>query len=808
MKKTLLLLALSLLPAAADGIADAAAQLRAGDAVAALQSVNGCEGAEAAFWRGRSFIALQRYAQAAEQLQQVPADHALYPYAAKALLYCVWQSPAVDADAVLTPLLSCGREEIATLAAAALAEYHLNREAATDADTLLQTLRERAAEQEELRPLLNLLEIADLRRKGDFAAAMEQCRRLERDRTLPALTRQRVRLALAEVYYAQEAEHAQDIPSAPDGEEEDDEKDDPTLPDTPVAHGRGEETLLHFISANPESPLLEETFRRLMLHEAFLTSESARERLKEWSGDRRYPRRASLALMVQQHLLNPEDAAETPPDTTCVNAAVAAFDKEPATETMLLEQVRQQLLRGNRTEAALYLAGVTEDSPRRAFLAAALIDNPAKAAPVYLNIARAADDELQPIAYLNALLCALNAGDSETQTAIESEPHITGETRKRLRSLRAAYLSDTAPAEAAPLLRELLEEELPADCLIDVALDAAALNLAHPDVFNGQDFDAFSVLAGKGITNGEVSAEQTLRIIALREQQYLAQGKPELAKETLILSAHALRQQHPHLCALLCLHLSHLLSAEGRHAEALRLLLQLTEEQPKSELTPRARMLAARQAELIGTLSSLKQAADIYGRCAEDNTPFADRCTLRRAAVLSRIGESAQAAEIIRTALRREDAMNAVDKALAYAILANTQVQEGTEDSMRAAVLSASEMLGNTELPPRWQALTLLHHGMICTRARKHDLALGDYIAVLRMKPADAAALEQRDWTTLCRAAAGAIHEYLNLERYEDAAKLAAECAAWDTPLIDNEAREGFRRWAKDIRKTHFLPAE
>lgn len=805
MKKTLLLLALALLPASADGVADAAAQLRAGDAVAALQSVARTEGAEASFWRGRSLLALKRYVQATEQLQQVPAGHPLFPYAAKALLYCAWQSPEVDADVVLSPLLSCGNEDIATLATAALAEYHLNREEATDAAVLLQTLRTRAAEQKELLPLLHLLEIADLCRKGDFDAAMEQCRRLERDRALPLLTRHRVRLALAEVFYAQEAAHAKEQPAAPTAAD-DEEADDPTLPDSPVARGRGEETLLHFISSNPESPLLEEAFRRLMLHEAFL-GESARERLKEWGGDRRYPRRAALALMVQQHLLNPEDAAETPPDSTCVNAAVAAFAKESATETMLTEQVRQLLLRGSRTEAALYLAELPQDSPRRAFLAAALIDNPAKAAAAYQEIARTADEALQPIAYLNAMLCALKAGDAAILSALEQETNIPTETKVRMRALKAAYLAETAPAEAAPLLRELLKEELPADCLIDVALDAAALSLTHPDVFNDPDFDAFSVLTGEGLTNGEVSEEQTLRIIALREQQYRAQGQKEQAKEAIIISAAAFRQQHPYLCAVLCIHLSHLLSAEGKHTEALQVLQGLTEMQPKGELTPRARMLAARQAELIGSLSSLKTAAEMYGRCAEDNTPFAERCTLRRAAVLSRLGEAEQAAEILRAALRREASLRAEDKALAYALLANTMVQEGTEESLRAAVITAAEMLGNAELPPRWQALTLLHHGMICTRAGKHDLALGDYLAVLRMKPAEHSKMEQKDWDTLRGAAAGAIHEYLLLERFEEAAKQAEETAAWDTPFIRKETREGFRRWAKEIRKTHFLPA-
>lgn len=804
MKKTLLLLALSLLPAAADTVADAAAQLRAGEGAAALQTLMKEEGAEAAFWRGRALLALGRPAQAVAPLQQVPQDHPLFPYAAKALLYCAWQSEGVNPDAVLPPLLNCNDGSIRTLATAALAEYHLNREEAADADALLQHLHEQAADDENLRPLLNLLEIADLRRKGEFDAAIELCRRLERDRTLPLLTRHRVRLALAEVYYAQEAAHADKL-TATAPAEEDDDRDDDALPELPVARGRGEETLLHFVSSNPESPLLAEAFRRLMLHEAFLSGETARERLKEWGNNLRFPRRAALSLLIQQRLLNPENAPELMPDATCVNAAVAALPKESATEAMLLEQVRLQLQHGNRTEAALYLAGIQSPSPRRDFLAACLIDNPAKAAQAFLTIARSAGEELQAEAYHNALLHALLANDTDTAYTIEKESSLPADTSRRLRSLTATYLADTAPAAALPLLQQLLAEDLPSDLLVDVVLDTAALNLAHPEIFGDPPFDASAAL--EAVPASALSEEQKLRSIALREQSLRAAGNDAQALEEIRRAAEETQQERPHLHAILTIHLSHLLSAEERHAEALRVLQQLISEQPKGELTPRARLLMARQAELIGTLDSLRRAADIYGQCAEDGTPQSARCTLRRAAVLSRIGETASARALIDDKLKQEEALTQSDRMIAYAILANLLVQEGTPDSLQAAVHAASQMLGEPELSPRHQAISLLHHGMICTRAGKDDLALGDYLAVLRMKPADASSLEERDYLTLRRAAASAVYTSCKLGRYEEAAKIAEEAAAWPIPDDLSFIRDSFIRWAQNIRKTHFLRA-
>ncbi len=803
MKKTLLLLALSLLPAAADMVADAAAQLRAGDAAAALQTLTKEEGAEAAFWRGRALIALGRPAQAVAPLQQVPQGHPLFPYAAKAILYCAWQSAEVNPDEVLPPLLSCGDESIRVLAAAALAEYHLNREAATEADALIAVLHERAAEDESLRPLLNLLEIADLRRKGEFEAAIEQCRRLERDRTLPLLTRHRVRLALAEVYYAQEAAHADKLPTL-SPTEEDDDRDDNALPELPVAKGRGEETLLHFVSSNPESPLLEEAFRRLMLHEAFLSGETARERLKEWGNNMRYPRRAALSLLVQQRLLNPENAPELLPDATCVNAAVAALPKESATDTMLLEQVRLQLQRGNRTEAALYLAGIQTPSPRRDFLAAGLIDNPAKAAGEFLRIAEGASDELQHAAYHNALLHALMADDAEAVAATLGHADLPLATGFELQSAAAAYLADENPAAARHLLQELRDKPLPPSILADVILDTAALHLAHPELFGDTPISEDEVFLP--LSDSELSEEQILRYLALQEHIFRAKGQEQEALDLMIRCAAAAHYSS-RIHAVLSLHLAHLLSAEERHAEALRVLQHLIIEQPKGELTPRARMLMARQAELIGTLDSLRRAADIYGQCAEDGTPQSARCTLRRAAVLSRIGETASARALIDDKLKQEEALTQSDRMIAYAILANLLVQEGTPDSLQAAVHAASQMLGEPDLSPQHQAISLLHHGMICTRAGKDDLALGDYLAVLRMKPADASALEERDYQTLRRAAAGAVYTSAKLGRYEEAAKIAEEAAAWPIPDDLSFIRDSFIRWAQNIRKTHFLRA-
>lgn len=801
MRPLLFLLLPLLFPAAHGSVADAAAHLRAGDAAAALQELGTENGPEAAYLRGRSLIGLGRPRQAVAALREVPQDHPLFPYAAKGLLFCAWQSPEVDVDATLTPLLNCGQTEIADMAAVALAEYRLDREDAA-AEEVLQRLRDKAAQDEELRPLLQQLEIADLRRRGEFEAAITLCRRLDKDRTLPLTTRHRVRLALAEVYYAQEAA-AEDETPVPD--DDDDEAEDNT--EQPhIARGRGEETLLHFLSSNPESALVGEAFRRLMKHEAFLTGETARARLKEWGNDLRHPHRAALALRVQQHLLNPEGATEMPPDVSCANTASAALPNEAATEAMLLEQVRMLLQRGQNTEAALYLAGVSAPSPRRDFLAACLISDKAKAAQAFLDIARRADETLQGPALSNALLCALQSRNDAMAADIVAESNIPEALRRRLRLLTAAYRADTAPDASKGELDALMTDTPDEELMCDIALERAYLQQTHPELFRAEERTPL-YRTPLPLPPERLSEVQRLRYHALMEHAYRSEGNAKAA--TASVARAAAGAATPYEYAVLTLHYAHCLSAEERHSEARRALLQLVERDPKGDLTPRARFLAARESELIGTLDSLKQAAALYASCAEENNSTATRAVLRQVSLLLRIGSMDEAEAIINNLLRQEDRLNAADKALAYALQANLLVLQGTEASLQAAVHSGAEMLGSPELPPRWQALTLLHHGQICTRAGKHDLALGDYLSVLRMKPADTASLTERDWRTLYQAAAGAISEYCNGGRFEEAARCAEEAAEWDASAIEALRPVGrrFADWAANLRKTHFLPA-
>ncbi len=800
----LLVCAAPLLHAA--GVEAAAQLLRGGDAAAALEALAEASGAEADFWRGRSLLALGRPRQAFEPLNRVPANHPLRPYADRALLYCAWQCPELDLGRVATPMTTSPDREIAVLSTAALAEYWLTQPHGRD-NTALALLRERAAEQPALRPLLQLLEIDNLRLSKQFDRATAACRELENNRNLPLMLRQRARLALAEVWYDLEAEEEAGSPGA--GSDDEEELVGNDVADTHL--GKGEETLLHFVSANPDSPLLPEALRRLGERRAFRRSNEARTKLREWAQDFSKPKRAAAALLVLSRLLNPEDMPEVPVDATCINTALAALPREAATTTMLEEHIRRLLQRGQVREAALYaerlpLAG--ERSPQQDFLVARLLEeHPELAQAAYRSVARRAPEGLQRAAALNAELCALRAGDMSAAEAITHDPALPLHIRRQARALRADYLADQAPAAAAAEIAALLREPLSPALRQDTELTRAYLRLCHPEVLPppGEDELMLPPLT-------DPTEEQLLRYYALQEQ-WLQQRHPNDAAATeRLLRRAAAEAQNPKIYAILTLHLVHRLSAVGRHEEAIRELRTLLQRYPKGGYAARALFLMAHESELLGTREGLDRALQIYTRCAEGRDSTAATAAIRCGAVLSRLGKSEQAISRLRALALpegergRTPSLDARERTLAAAALANAYAQLGTREALQEAVNAATIMLDHPELSPRWRLFTLLHHALLCTRAGKNDLALGDYLTILGRRPPRGTEPDAKELPYYHQATAGAVAQYIIGKRYAEAAALAEEIALWEQDIHPEEAAH-FRSMAEQLRRNHFLPS-
>lgn len=790
-----------LAPALQASVQQAEQQLRRGDAAGALQSLVGESGPEADFWRGRALVDLKRMPEAARYLSAVPEEHELYPYAAKALLYCAWQSPDVDFATVVPPLATSRNPEIAETAAAALAEFWLQQPQSQD-NTALELLRGMTDKHPEFIPVLHLLEVENLRQKGQYADAIQLCRKMEDDRSLPLNIRQRVRLTLAEVLYAQEEAAARSGATAatttePTSTDTDEEEDLTTIGQV---HGKGEETLLHFISTNPESPLLPDAFRRLTAHKAFSSSEFARAKLKEWMIDTEKPYRASMAMLIMQHLLNNDLSGKLPLDNSCANSALAMFPNEPPTQLILLEQTRMLLERGQTKEAELYLSQVTGNFPRKDFYRAWLsADSPSTAARLFLQSAEVASGELRPVAFANALLCAMRCGDTEMEQDIMQRSDLAPEIRAEVLAMRALFNMEKNPALARECLEQLRALQLSPNSQIDVRLDTAWMSMSESPLTVAQELENMS-------TDG-LTPHQLLRYYALREEALRQSSPPDRRDETENLICERIaraadKAKNAHVRGVLNIHLANRLSLMGLHAEAYVRLTRLHNNEPLGEFAQKATFLSAREKEYIGTLSSLKEAADIYAACAEKYPEMKNRATIHRAQVLIRINRGEEAEQLLRHLLSKEEELPPIARALTYITLSNKYTLEGTPSALQQAMEASGKCIEVPGLPRLWQFTGLLHHGAICARANAYEAAITAYRKLLAMHPAPGRNPESAERLAFHRAATGAITALLELKRYEEAADMADELSRWDGAP---DSLERYAKWADFIRQTHFI---
>ncbi len=780
--------------------AEAESFVRAGNPARALMALDAGDRSPAAqFWRGRALIDLGRLEEASYALESVPAGHPLSPSAQRALIYCAWQCPELDFASLIAPLTESSDLTVSRLATAALAEYELRR-ANGRSEAALREIQELAAVAPEWELASRLLEIESLRQQRRFDDALTLCRLLESDKSLPTLARQRVRLALSEVFYAMEQhqdELPQPAPAAPIQEEE--EQD--THHNSANIEGKGEETLLQFIAANPDSPLLGEAFRRLASHGALEHGEYAAGKLEEWMNDPSKPRRAALALRVRQLMLHRALRSGQQPDATCVNMATSQLPREPLTAQMLREQVRVLMQQERQEEAKLYLRMLPASSPHALFYEGIVNKHSLEdALDAFLGCALVADESLRPAALVNALLAALASGNTEEADRLMAENHPRS-SRSALLSARAAYLMPRDADAARRDLEELLSlypEALPP---VDAVLDLAVLEL---DAAPQRAAERLTSLQNRSRETWTV--EQELRYYALLiEAAYRnpAPGATDKALSIVHQATHAACR--PEVRAAMELKHASLLSSLGRHGDALMRLERFINLQAGRPEVPRALLMAGHEAAHIGSLESLDRAAGLYARCAELESPYATRARLFRASVLTRIGRRDEARSIIEPLLKQKAQLQPEDVALARSFLADTWSLEGTDEGLARATEVIAEALADNALPESWRFRMRMQHATFCSRGGNHDEALKDYMDILNDIPTLSAAPTQADWYTIYSAGSGAVFQHLQLEQYSEAARLAERIANWrngSSPSGGPSAAR-FAEWAAEIRRIH-----
>lgn len=789
---------------AATPVENAEKRLRNGDAVGALSELKGCESVESSFWKGRALIELGRMKEAADYLAKVPETHELYAYAAKALLYCAWQSPDVEFASIVPTLAAGQHPEVSKLAAAALAEYWL-QQPENHENTALALLRDLAGKSPDIQPVLQLLEVENLRQKGQYQEAIKLCKRMEDNRDLSAEMRQRARLALAEIFYAQEAAGLLHSPQSND--ERTDIADTQEMEETEVTitEGKGEETLLHFISTNPESPLLTEAFRRLAVHKAFSKGKYARARLKEWIEDVEKPRRASISLLILQHLINQDNPEGIPPDNACANTALSQFPREEATQLILLEHTRYLLEHGNNTEAAKYLEHVSLTSPYKTFFTAYILaeQNPQQAAELFRDCARSAPEDLRTAAFANCLLCALRSGNEPLKQEILQYPRFTPEAKAEVYAALFLYYKGKDATLAREALQQLQQIPYSAkDFMVDFLLDKAWFSMDDSPLMVEQELahtNTRCFLPG-----------QLLRYYMIREVSMRAASPSDRRAETEDRICELIRQaihdtKNNHLNHRLRFHLAHLLSKRSQHAESYQQLMELNKISGNGHMASQSLFHAAHEKELIGTEESLTEATEIYSLCAEKFSELRVPASIQQASVLIRIGKGEEAENLLKHLISKENGLTPELRVLIWMTLSNKHVLEGTPEGLEKALQAANQCLQETELPKLWRCSALLHRAAICSRSAAYQTAHDDYMEVLRLRPAHKDSSTDKEWAIFHQAGIGAVASLLELKKFREAADLADSISDWKSDSGRTRKLKRYAEWATYIRQTNFL---
>ena len=782
-KFLLFLCALSASATCKADIQQAEQALRNGAPAEALKALEGVSaGPEQHYLKGRALTALRHYQQAIDEFKEVAPTHALYPYAAKGIIYCARRTG--NTAELLESLTHSTDTEIALLASTALAEHAIT----SGNEISLGDLKTATADNPELTGALLLLEAEQLRRKGQFDAAMTKCREAEDKAT--AIHREYSRILQAEIYYDKEKAAGDD-------------------------DGKGEETLLKFISSFPDSPLLEEAFRRLDKRGAFSTSKYAIRKLEEWARDSAALRRALMAsAIVQREALQHHHNDEL--GEIAVNRATGINPEYlPITVQINNEQARYLIINGKKVEAATYLERIPaakRDAYTLFYKARTLPATDPIALELYLKSAESASPELQEIALCNAVYCAHVSGNESVMAELLQRNLPTAAARA-VKLTHAGLNLRKAPQTAREELEQVLQMQPTALQKVEATLQLTQLDL--------EDGNSDSALSRLGVYTHEDRNdwpnEQVMRYYGLYlhalecEQEFgraTASHKPFLEQ-----SLESTKREDVRVA--ITLKLAKVYSEEGNHRKALILLENLAANTKDRTMKARALLLAGRASTQCMTLPSVTKGAALFEAAAAIDSPYRFRAAILNTAVLFRINDETEAALRINRIIREiETARTATpgsthlaeEYAFALTVKADIEAIPGTPEALKTAIDTNAQVFTIPGLTEEWHRRAYLQQAILCGRVEYNERALLSYKNIINGLPAIAKQASSDKAYMLALSGTGAIACLLKMEKWEEAADMAETVANHPIAKEYPARTKHFKEWSRMIRKVHYLP--
>lgn len=748
----------------------------------ALQNVPPCS--EAHYWKGRALAEMRRYEEAVRELSQVEARHELYPYAAKALMFCARRSS--DPVKNLSHLAASPTPAIAAMAKAMLAEHLIN----SGNSTTIADLYASAAGSTEITGALLLMEAEQLRRSGNFDQAALKCKEAEKI-ALP-MQREYSRLLLAEVHY--------DVEAA-----------------TGNVDGKGEETLLKFISSYPDSVLLPEAFRRLEMHKAFTTSKYAIRKLEEWSKDGGKLHRALLANAIIQRNSFCTKGHEEMGEQASNKAIAVTAEYLPITVLINNEHARYLINCGKIADASMCLSRVPEnrrDSYSLFYRAQTLDPTTPEASELYLKSALSAPPTLQEIAFSNAMYCAYVSGNEALEEQLLQTDMPTASKRAVLLTHAGLNLRKK-PQVSRRELEEVLkmqptnQQKVEADlqlCQLDLDENHSTSALNRLSIYTHAERTAWP--------NNQVMRYYGLFLLALECEQQA--GHVTQAHESFLFEALKSTQREDVRVAI-TLKLAKIYTDEGKHPLALQMLEDMAAKAQDKETKARALLLAGRASTQCLTYESVSKGAVLFEAASQIESPFRLRAAILNAAVLFRINKEQEAAlKINKIIAEIEKAREAThgnthlsqEYAFALTVKADIAAIPGTEAAIKEALSINEKIITLPGLTEDWKMRAHLQQAILLTRINKNEEALYYYNIIIKSLPNSVKQSSKAHAYILTLSGTGAIACHLKMQNWAAAADMAGTVYSHPIALKYPAEMDIFRDWSRRIRKEHNLPVE
>lgn len=750
------------------------------EALRALKDV--AESPEQHYLKGRALTALRRYDQAIQEFAAIETQHPLYAYAAKGIIYCARRcaTPAQQ----LEQLTQSPNADIALQARIALAEIHVSG----GEDSPLAELNTACANHADLKGGILLLEAEQLRRAGKYDAAMAKCR--EAEDKAPAFQREYSRILLAEIYYDKEKAEGDD-------------------------EGKGEETLLKFISSSPDSALLEEAFRRLDKRGAFSTSKYAIRKLEEWSRDGAAMRRALLASAIVQREALQTARNEELGDIAANRATGINPEYLPITVQINNEQSRYLIINGKKEEAAAYLNRIPEakrDAFSLFYKARTLPATDPIALELYLKSADCAYPELQEIALSNAVYCA-HVTENAAILADILQRELPTAVSRAIKLTHAGLNLRKDPQTARAALQQVLQMQPTPAQKVEATLQLTQLDLDEGDSISAlKRLEEYTHKDRHDWTNEQVMRYYGLYLHALESEQEVgratASHKPFLEKSLKSTQREDVR-------VAITLKLAKIYSEEGNHRDALLLLEDLAAKTKDRTMRARALLLAGRESTQCLTLPSVTKGAELFEAAAAIDSPYHFRAAILNTAVRFRISDEKDANQRINRIIREiETARKATpgsthlaeEYAFALTVRADIEAIPGTPEALKTAIETNAQVFTIPGLTEEWHRRAYLQQAIFCTRVDYNERALLSYKNIINSLPATTKQATPDKAYILCLSGTGAIACLLKMEQWEAAADMAETVVRHPISQAYPERTEHFKAWARQIRKVHFLP--